>query len=218
MFMIDSSVAYDDETLRSGNVTFSSFEIGYKEDIKPEYPNEPENPGTTDPEEPDTEDPDTPTTPVTPTEGEWVDFEGTFTNNEVYQVTKDEENNSYNVTYTNIGGQSYQNIAFNVPDVDGYNHVKFTVKNNGENIVQARTDVNTSVAGGGTSEKTTSLNLSATQDGTAIRTDTEWGGSFYNIDAGQETTVEIVFSGDASILSFFLMIVQQVMQNLEVEI
>ena len=50
---------------------------------------------------------------------------------------------------------------------------------------------------------TTSLNLSATQDGTAIRTDTEWGGSFYNIDAAQETTVEIVFSGDASILSFF---------------
>ena len=203
MFMIDSSVAYDDKTLRSGNVTFSSFEIGYKEDIKPEYPNEPENPGTTDPEEPDTEDPDTPTTPVTPTEGEWVDFEGTFSSNEVYQVTKDEENNSYNVTYTNIGGQTYQNIAFNLPDVDGYNRVKFTVKNNGENIVQARTDVNTSVAGGGTSEKTTSLNLSATQDGTAIRTDTEWGGSFYNIDAGQETTVEIVFSGDASILSFF---------------
>ncbi len=158
-----------------------------------------EEPGT---EEPDPEEPGT-ETPVTPTEGEWVNFGGTLGYTDVYQVTEDKENNSYNVTYTDIGGMSYKNFVFNLKNASSYNHIKFTVKNNGENLVQARTDVNTSVAGGGTSTNTSSLNLSATQDGTAIRTDTDWGGSFYNIDAGQETTVEIVFSGDASILSFF---------------
>ncbi len=180
MFMIDSSVSYDDETLRSGNITFSGFEIAT-------------NTGSDDTANPEE-----------PSQNEWVDFNLNIDSNDIYNVFFDETTNSHTITYTDVVGNSYKNVYSPFPaSTTSYNHVQFKVKNNGDSVIKARVDVNAPNVGEGTSVNTRSLNLSATQDGIEIRTDTEWGGSFYEIQPSQESIIEVVYSGNPSDLMFY---------------
>lgn len=180
MFMIDSSVSYDDETLRSGNITFSGFEIAT-------------NTGSDDTANPEE-----------PSRNEWVNFNLNIDSNDIYNVFFDETTNSHTITYTDVVGNSYKNVYSPFPaSTTSYNHVQFKVKNNGDSMIKARVDVNAPNVGEGTSVNTRSLNLSATQDGIEIRTDTEWGGSFYEIQPSQESIIEVVYSGNPSDLMFY---------------
>ena len=116
-----------------------------------------------------------------------------------FTVTKDEETKSFNVTYTNVTSNSYKNITATLPENNGYNHVKFVVTNNGTNLVNGRIDVNDIID----PNTRKSLNLTATKNSEEIRTDLEWGGSFFELAQGETATIEITFAGNAEELMFY---------------
>ncbi len=104
------------------------------------------------------------------------------------------DDGTISVEYTNIKGNSYKNIWANVSSIAGSKSV-FTMKvtNNGTEPAKIRIDIESQT---NTSANTTCCNVSATQDGAGVYTDTEWGGSMFVIEAGATATLEVVY--DAS--------------------
>lgn len=104
------------------------------------------------------------------------------------------DDGTISVEYTNIKGNSYKNIWANVSSIAGSKSV-FTMKvtNNGTEATKVRIDIESQT---NTSANTTCCNVSATQDGAGVYTDTEWGGSMFVIEAGATATLEVVY--DAS--------------------
>ena len=104
------------------------------------------------------------------------------------------DDGTISVEYTNIKGNSYKNIWANVSAIAGTKSV-FTMKvtNNGTEAAKVRIDIESQTQ---TSANTTCCNVSATQDGAGVYTDTEWGGSMFVIEAGATATLEVVY--DAS--------------------
>ena len=104
------------------------------------------------------------------------------------------DDGTISVEYTNIKGNSYKNIWANVSSIAGSKSV-FTMKvtNNGTEAAKIRIDIESQTQ---TSANTTCCNVSATQDGADVYTDTEWGGSMFVIEAGATATLEVVY--DAS--------------------
>lgn len=104
------------------------------------------------------------------------------------------DDGTISVEYTNIKGNSYKNIWANVSSIAGSKSV-FTMKvtNNGTEPAKIRIDIESQT---NTSANTTCCNVSATQDGADVYTDTEWGGSMFVIEAGATATLEVVY--DAS--------------------
>lgn len=104
------------------------------------------------------------------------------------------DDGTISVEYTNIKGNSYKNIWANVSAIAGTKSV-FTMKvrNNGTEPAKIRIDIESQT---NTSANTTCCNVSATQDGAGVYTDTEWGGSMFVIEAGATATLEVVY--DAS--------------------
>ena len=97
-------------------------------------------------------------------------------------------------TYENVSGSSYQPASADIAAVAG-EHNTFTakIKNNGTEAVQARFDILGANQNAGL--QTAAVNLSAVKaDGTALRTDTEWGGSFIDLAAGEEAVVFITYN------------------------
>ena len=91
------------------------------------------------------------------------------------------------VTYTDVSGSAYMPIELDVTDaVAGKNYVHLTVTNNGTETVNVRVNMFDPTLTG--NNKAT--NISATMNGVAVRTDLEWGGSFFDIPAGE--TAELV--------------------------
>lgn len=193
--MIDSS--RNDAVLRSGDVTV--------EDIKFAAVGEVEIPHSCEDADADGkcdgcgEDMPIPPEPVPedPVSGNLtLDFGGFTTNiggnvTDGYGVDVDGNNNIY-VKYTNIVGNSYKNIWADVSAIAG-TKTTFTVKvtNNGDAAVKVRIDIE-SLAN--TSANTTCCNVSATKDGVGVFTDTEWGGSMFEIAAGATATLEVVYN------------------------
>ena len=104
---------------------------------------------------------------------------------------KSDKNNNLNVTYSNIVGATYKNIATGIAGLPSdYNKLTLNVKNNGSKSVKIRIDVQSPVK---TSENTKASNIYATQDGNEVYTDKEWGGSQFEIAAGKTSTLEIYF-------------------------
>ena len=130
--------------------------------------------------------------PVTPPAGNdtinWADIAPiapTFPSADKYTVTID--GNKANVTYTDIKGSAYMPIEMDVTEaVAGKNYVYMKVTNNGTETVNVRVNMFDPTLTG--NNKAT--NISATMNGTAVRTDMDWGGSFFDIPAGQ--TAELV--------------------------
>ena len=72
----------------------------------------------------------------------------------------------------------------------------FSVKltNNGTDTVKVRIDIESNAALNANNKL--ACNLSATQDGVAVNTDLEWGGSMFEIPAGKTVVAEVTY--DAS--------------------
>ncbi len=107
-----------------------------------------------------------------------------------YVINTDNENNTMNVTYENIVGGTYMNINAPVSGIAATRNV-FTTKvtNNGENDVALRIDIQSGVK----VNNTMACNVSATQDGVAVFTDTDWGGSVFSVPAGKTVTAEVTY-------------------------
>ena len=109
-----------------------------------------------------------------------------------YAVTKAED--AFNVTYTDLAG-NYQNVAFNGMNAlaQANNLFRAEITNNGEQAVGVRIDVMSTEEVNANHKAT---NLLAMQDGEAVTTDLEWGGSLFTVEPG--ATVEIVIEYDNS--------------------
>ena len=102
-----------------------------------------------------------------------------------YDVTV--EGNKATVAYTDVSGSAYMPIELDVTDaVAGKNYVSMKVTNNGTETVNVRVNMFDPTLTG--NNKAT--NISATMNGEGVRTDLEWGGSFFDIPAGE--TAELV--------------------------
>ena len=182
--MLDSS--RNDQNTYSGDVTVEELKFAKVGEIEiPEDPTDPEQPTEPKPTDPVSGDL---TTTINGTE---VTFAGNVTDG--YGVNVD-ENNNIRVEYTNIVGNSYKNFWANVSAIAGNKNV-FTMKvyNPGTVAVKVRIDIESQTQ---INANTTACNLSATQDGTGVFTDLEWGGSMFVIEPGATSVLEVTY--DAS--------------------
>ena len=124
------------------------------------------------------------------TEINWADIAPivpAFPNAAPYVVAVD--GNKANVTYTDVSGSAYMPIELDVTDaVAGKNYVYLKVTNNGTETVNVRVNMFDPTLTGNNKAS----NISATMNGVAVRTDLEWGGSFFDIAAGE--TAELVIN------------------------
>ena len=138
--------------------------------------------------------------PADPTSGDLtatVDgTEITFTGNvtDGYGVNVNDTDNTVNVTYSNVVGNSYKNFWASIASVAGTKNT-FTMKvtNNGTAAVKVRIDIESQTQ---VNANTTACNLSSTQDGNSAFTDLEWGGSTFTVEPGATSTLVVVY--DAS--------------------
>ena len=196
LFMIDSCV-WNDETVHSGDVTFSEMKLLAE---KAEQPGE----GETEPE------PDTEPVPEVP---EGTEAQKLLFNSTAYQSDAAEAAEKVTLTYENVGGSSYAPASADIAAMaKDCNTFAVTVKNNGTETVQARFDlIGANPEGKPEGTNTAATNVSAvTAEGTQLRTDLQYGGSFIDLQAGEEVTVYITFDnsnavrGAASTLNVFL--------------
>ena len=105
-----------------------------------------------------------------------------------YDVTV--EGTKATVTYTDVSGSAYMPIELDVTDaVAGKNYVYMKVTNNGTETVNVRVNMFDPTLTG--NNKAT--NISATMNGVAVRTDLDWGGSFFDIPAGESAELVVHF-------------------------
>ena len=205
--MLDSS--RNDAGVYAGDITVDNIKFAKLGEIvlpepDPTDPVTPTNPA--DPTEPGTEDPK-PTDPV-PTEpkpedpvtgdrtmilgGKEITWDGNI--NDGYALNANDSNNTLNVRYTAIVGNSYKNFWANVAaQAANKNIFSVKVKNNGTVAVRVRIDIESQTQ---VNANTTACNLSATQDGQSVFTDLEWGGSSFVIEPGATAVLEVTY--DAS--------------------
>ena len=111
----------------------------------------------------------------------------TFETTPEYVVAID--GNKANVTYTDVSGSAYKPIEMDVTEaVAGKNYVYLKVTNNGTETVNVRVNMYDPTLTGNNQ----ATNISATMNGVAVRTDMDWGGSFFDIPAGE--TAELVIN------------------------
>ena len=176
-FMFDSST-YDDASSHSGSVTLSEMSFAIvEEEEEPEQPGE-EQPGV--PEIPEG------------TEAQKLQF-----GSDTYQSDAAEAADTITFTYENVSGSGYKVASADIAAVAGeHNTFAVKLKNNGTETVQVRFDIlgaNKDQLPAGMN--TAAVNLSAVKaDGTQLRTDTEWGGSFIDLAAGEEAVVFIPYN------------------------
>ena len=122
------------------------------------------------------------------TEINWAEIDAIapeFPSAEKYVVTT--EGTTANITYTDVGGSEYKPVELDVTEaVAGKNYVHLKVTNNGTETVNVRVNMFDPTLTG--DNKAT--NISATMNGESVRTDYDWGGSFFDIPAGE--TAELV--------------------------
>ena len=165
---------YGDTATHSGDVTISDIKFAKFGELK--LPEENNNGGNSDVKS------------SIAINGVEKTFEG---NLDTYTLTYGD--NSLTAAYANLTGGSYQNINTQVNDIaNSKNQVKFSLTNNGESTAKVRVDVdsNTQV------NNTTACNTSATMDGNEVYTDTDWGGSTFEVAA--KATVECIVNYDNS--------------------
>lgn len=180
------SCTWNDETTHSGDVTFSEMAFS-GEASEPEEPEE----------------------PVVP--GEWtaIDLSATTVggstvggNDPVYTATKNDDN-TLDVTYTDLAGNSYKVVELQGISSTLQTRNVFTAKitNNGTETVNLRVNITANKVG-----NNDSCNVSATQDGNSVRTDAEWGGSFFTVEAGATITVQVVYDNTRTLMAVQFMV------------
>ena len=97
---------------------------------------------------------------------------------------------STTVSYNELGGNSYSTLYGDCSEFIGdSNTFSTTVTNNGTEPVTIRIDI----ASNTTVNNTEAANISATQDGNGVYTDTTWGGSTFTIQPGESANLQILF-------------------------
>lgn len=174
-FMLDSHMG--DSTARSGDITISDMTLFTQADGEGETPEEPVTP----PSE----------TPATVDVSKVTIQGSTVANDGPYTATAGSDN-TINVKYDAVQGNSYLNVELAGMAADAQTHNVFTatIKNNGTETVNVRVNIQSTAQ---ITANTQACNISATQDGVAVRTDAEWGGSFFTVEAGKTITIEIVY-------------------------
>ena len=196
--MIDSS--RNDSTLRSGNVTVEDIKFAAVGEVITPPPAcehvDANMDGKCDNCDETLAAP-APTDPVSGDLSTTIDgVEVTFDGNKAdgYGVNANDENNTVNIIYTNVVGNSYKNVWANVSSIAATKTAfTVTVTNNGISPVKFRIDIESATQ---VNANTTACNTSATQDGNSAFTDLEWGGSTFEIAAG--ATSVLVVNYDAS--------------------
>ena len=172
------------------------------EEEDPVTPPEEEDP-VTPPEEEDPVTPPEEEDPVTPPEeeepavteqkvtinGADIAVDGNLAPDGPYTATVNAEKTELNVTYTNMEGGTWFNVALQgISDIAGaHNAFNAQIKNNGAENVLVRVDI--CAASGNI------INLSATQDGVGVNTDLVNGGSFFTVAPGATVTIQVVYDG-----------------------
>ena len=122
---------------------------------------------------------------------DWSSIEAvapTFETTPEYVVAID--GNKANVTYTDVSGSAYKPVEMDVTEaVAGKNFVHLKVTNNGSETVNVRVNMYDPTLTG----NNTATNISATMNGEAVRTDLDWGGSFFDIPAGESAELVVHF-------------------------
>ena len=174
------SYKYQDTNVYSGDVTISEIKFAKDGDSKLPETNEPTNEPTVEPTEPSVS---------TGTDILINDVSKKFEGNlDAYQLAYNE--NTLNVKYSNVKGDSYMNINTQVTDIAGTNNVvTIKITNNGSSAVKVRVDINSLTK----VNATYASNVSATQDGNGVYTDTTWGGSMFTIAANSTSVCVITF-------------------------
>ncbi len=180
--MIDSAI-YNDSATHAGNITVSELKFASGEEGGSETPDLPEanNKGVT-------------------VGGSKLEVKG---NTETYVVISDETANTLRVVYANLAGAGYQNLWMDAAALARTKNV-FTVKvtNNGTEKLTFRIDIESVTA----KEHTSCCNVSATQDGSGVYTDTTWGGSKFEIEAGKTAVCAVTYTtaeGPTNVKFFF---------------
>ena len=126
----------------------------------------------------------------------------TFASTELYTVAI--EGNKANVTYTAVGGSDYKNVEMNIADAAaGKNYVYLKVTNNGTENVNVRVNVvDQALVDAGAQNMAT--NVSATMNGAAVNTDLVWGGSFFDIPAGETAELVVKFGSEVEFLQLMI--------------
>ena len=142
---------------------------------------------------------------VEPQPGEAVDL--TFSTENSYVLDPaGVATSTLNVSYTDVGGASYQNFGAGLGGIEGKTVFSVTIKNNAETKSKVRVDIQGTTQIGETKD----INVSAVAEGhTEIYTDTTYGGSVIEVAAGEEVTFSITFDqtterGAATYLMFFV--------------
>ena len=111
------------------------------------------------------------------------------------EYTVEIDGNKANVTYTDISGSAYKPIEMDITDAAaGKNYVYLKVTNNGTEMVQVRVNV-VDQALVDADAQNMSTNISATMNGVTVNTDLVWGGSFFEIPAGETAELVVHFGG-----------------------
>lgn len=175
-FLIDTAINGDTAT-HAGDVTFSEMAFSGEAGETPEEPEEPVTP----PSE----------TPAT-VDVSKVTIQGSIVANDGPYTATAGNDNTINVKYDAVKGNSYLNVELAGMTADAQTHNVFTatIKNNGTETVNVRVNIQSTAQ---ITANTQACNISATQDGVAVRTDAEWGGSFFTVEAGKTITIEIVY-------------------------
>ena len=167
--MIDSAIFGDTEK-HSGDITVSELKFASGEEGGADMPDLPEadNNGVT-------------------VNGAKLNVEG---NVDDYVVISDGTLSSMRVAYADLTGAGYQNLNMNVESISRDKNI-FTVKikNNGTASVTVRIDVNSVTK----VNETNACNVSATQDGEVVATDTTYVGSMFTVGAGEEAVCVVTY-------------------------
>ena len=145
---------------------------------------------------------------VPPVEDEEIDWTAidpiapTFATTPEYTVEID--GNKANVTYTDVSGSAYKPIEMDVTEAAvGKNFVHLLVTNKGEQEVQVRVNlVDQALVDAGAQNMAT--NISATMNGVAVNTDLVWGGSFFEIPAGESAELVVQFGTGIELLQLMI--------------
>lgn len=108
----------------------------------------------------------------------------------------DKTDDTLKIDYEGVYGNSYHVVE--LQGIGSYLQEKnvFTAKvtNNGDETVNLRVNITANKVG-----NNDSCNISATMNGEVVRTDSEWGGSFFYIEAGKTANIEIIYDNSRTL-------------------
>lgn len=114
-------------------------------------------------------------------------------NPDKYVVTPADEGKSYNVKYTDVAGGSYEDALFDITGTNAAecNTFAVTIKNNGEESISIRFDINAAQAHNDNGSQ--DIVVAAVAAKGNPKTDTTWGGTPITVAGGDEVTLYLTY-------------------------